>query len=303
MFLLILGVETFIAIMKKHFLSLIVLLAFSIGANAGKIVTDSIYSKKLNCWQKYNVYLPTGYEKSGKEYPVVYLLHGLYGNYSNWDKSGNMKLVADELISSQEACEMVIVMPNAGASDVRSYQNGYFNVQDWPYEDFFYQEFLPEVESKYRIIGDKEHRAIMGLSMGGGGSVVYCQRHPDMFSSCYAMSAWLDNKMGEVAGANTKKDKLWIVSKSVQDNSAVDFVKNADEETVKKLKSVKWFVDCGDDDILFDVNVLFYQTMRSRKIKCELRINNGIHNWEYWHLALRNALPFASRNFGSQVQR
>ena len=283
--------------MKKYFLSLIVLLAFSVGASASKIVTDSIYSKKLNCWQKYNVYLPTGFEKSEKQYPVVYLLHGLYGNYSNWDKSGGMKLVADELISSGEACEMVIVMPNAGDSDVRNYQNGYFNVEDWPYEDFFYQEFLPEVEKKYRIIGDKEHRAIMGLSMGGGGSVVYSQRHPEMFSSCYAMSAWLDNKMGEVGGKNAKKDKLYIVAKSVSDNSAVDFVEKADEETVKKLRTVKWFIDCGDDDFLMDLSVLLYQNMRAKKIKAELRIRNGVHNWEYWHTALRAALPFASRNF------
>ena len=283
--------------MKKHILSLIVLLAFSIGASASKIVTDSIFSKKLNCWQKYNVYLPTGFEKSEKKYPVVYLLHGLYGNYSNWDKSGGMKLVADELISSGEACEMVIVMPNAGDSDVRNYQNGYFNVEDWPYEDFFYQEFLPEVEKKYRIIGDKEHRAIMGLSMGGGGSVVYSQRHPEMFSSCYAMSAWLDNKMGEVGGQNAKKDKLYIVAKSVSDNSAVDFVEKADEETVKKLRTVKWFIDCGDDDFLMDLSVLLYQNMRAKKIKAELRIRNGVHNWEYWHTALRAALPFASRNF------
>ena len=283
--------------MKKHILSLIVLLAFSIGASASKIVTDSIFSKKLNCWQKYNVYLPTGFEKSEKQYPVVYLLHGLYGNYSNWEKSGGMKLVADELISSGEACEMVIVMPNAGDSDVRNYQNGYFNVEAWPYEDFFYQEFLPEVEKKYRIIGDKEHRAIMGLSMGGGGSVVYSQRHPEMFSSCYAMSAWLDNKMGEVGGQNAKKDKLYIVAKSVSDNSAVDFVEKADEETVKKLRTVKWFIDCGDDDFLMDLSVLLYQNMRAKKIKAELRIRNGVHNWEYWHTALRAALPFASRNF------
>ena len=96
---------------------------------------------------------------------------------------------------------------------------------------------------------------------------------------------------------NLKKDKLYIVAKSVSDNSAVDFVENADEETVKKLKTVKWFVDCGDDDILFDVNVLFYQKMRAKRIKTELRIRNGVHNWEYWHTALRTALPFASRNF------
>lgn len=283
--------------MKKYILSLILLLSISVSATAGKIVTDSIYSKKLNCWQKYNVYLPTGFEKSAKQYPVVYLLHGLYGNYSNWDKSGGMKLIADELIGTGEACEMVIVMPNAGDSDVRNYQNGYFNVEGWPYEDFFYQEFLPEVEKKYRILGNKEHRAIMGLSMGGGGSVVYCQRHPDMFSSCYAMSAWLDNKMGQVGGKNQKKDKLMIVCQSVCDNSAIDFVEKADDATIQKLRTVRWFIDCGDDDFLMDLSVLLYQKMRDKKIKAELRINNGVHNWEYWHLALRNALPFASRNF------
>lgn len=283
--------------MKKYILSLILLLGISLSATAGKIVTDSIFSKNLNCWQKYNVYLPTGFEKSAKQYPVVYLLHGLYGNYSNWDKSGGMKLIADELIGTGEACEMVIVMPNAGDSDVRNYQNGYFNVEGWPYENFFYNEFLPEVEKKYRIIGDKEHRAVMGLSMGGGGSVVYCHRHPDMFSSCYAMSAWLDNKMGQVGGKNQKKDKLFIVCQSVSDNSAIDFVEKADEATVKKLRTVKWFIDCGDDDFLMDLSVLLYQKMRDKKIKAELRINNGVHNWEYWHLALRNALPFASRNF------
>jgi len=283
--------------MKKYFLSLIVLLAFSVSASASKIVTDSIYSQKLNCWQKYNVYLPTGFEKSDMQYPVVYLLHGLYGSYPNWEKSGNMKLVADELITSGEACPMVIVMPNAGSPDVRNYQNGYFNVEDWPYEDFFFQEFMPEVEKKYKVIGDKEHRAIMGLSMGGGGSVVYCQRHPEIFSSCYAMSAWLDNKMGEVGGKNQKKDKLFIVAQSVSDNSAIDFVEKADDETVKNLRTVKWFIDCGDDDFLMDLSVLLHQKMRGKRIKSELRIRNGVHNWEYWHLALRMALPFASRNF------
>ncbi|MBO7561409.1 MAG: esterase family protein [Bacteroidales bacterium] len=283
--------------MKKYILSIIVLLAFSVFANASKVVTDSIYSNNLKCWQKYNVYLPTGFEKSEKQYPVVYLLHGLYGSYFNWEKSGNMKLVADELISSGEADEMVIIMPNAGDYDVRNYQNGYFNVVDWPYEDFFFNELLPAAEKKYRVIGDKEHRAIMGLSMGGGGSVVYSQRHPDMFSSCYAMSAWLDNKMGEVAGNNQKKDKLYIVCESVSEHSAINFVENADDATIAKLKTVKWFIDCGDDDFLMDLSILLYQKMRDKKIKAELRIRNGVHNWEYWHTALRMALPFASRNF------
>ena len=103
--------------------------------------TESIASKKLGCEQKYNVYLPAGY-KASEHYPVIYLLHGLYGDYTNWVQMGGMKAVVDELMATGELCPAVIVMPNAGDSDVHNYQNGYFNVKDWPYEDFFFQEFL-----------------------------------------------------------------------------------------------------------------------------------------------------------------
>ena len=166
----------------------------------------------------------------------------------------------------------------------------------WNYEDFFFQEFVPAVEMKYHAVGDKGHRAVMGLSMGGGGSTVYCQRHPDMFSSCYAMSAWLDNQNNNV-GVGQEKDKRYYVSEAVKEHSALRFVEQADDETKKQLRTVKWFFDCGDDDFLFDQSVRLHQLMRNARIKDELRIRNGVHNWEYWHLALRMALPFASRNF------
>lgn len=282
--------------MKKFLLSMIMLLGIGVSAFAGKIVTDSIYSKTLNFTHKYNVYLPDGYDKSDQKYPVVYLLHGMYGGYSDWAKMGNMKLVADELISSGEACPMVIVMPNAGDWDIYKVQNGYFNIPGWNYEDFFFKEFMPEVESKYRILGDKYHRAIMGLSMGGGGCVVYCQKHPEDFCACYAMSAWLDTKSLNDEKAD-KGDMLYTLNRSVRENSALDFVENADAATVEKLRSIKWFIDCGDEDHLLDQNVTFYQKMRAKKIKAELRVRNSGHNWEYWHTALRLALPFASRSF------
>ena len=282
--------------MKKIFLPLIMLLCSVIGANAGKIVTDSIKSNILNFTIKYNVYLPDGFDQSDEQYPVVYLLHGMYGAYEDWDKMGRMKLVADEQIKSGESCPMVIVMPTAGDYDIYKVQNGYFNVPGWRYEDFFFQEFMPEVEKKYRIKSDKGHRSIMGLSMGGGGCTVYCQKHPDMFSSCYAMSAWLDTKNLNEEKAR-QGDMLYMLNKSVRENSAIDFVENADENTVKNLRSIKWFIDCGDEDHLLDQNVLFYQKMRQKKIKAEFRVRNSGHNWEYWHTALKLALPFASRSF------
>ena len=144
----------------------------AVPARAGKVVTDSLFSAVLSTSVKYNVYLPDGYEKSSRTYPVVYLLHGLYGTYSDWQERGGVKGIADELISSGDAVPMIIIMPNAGGADVHNIQNGYFNVKDWAYEDFFFKEFIPAVEAKYHAIGDKGHRAVMGLSMGGGGSTV-----------------------------------------------------------------------------------------------------------------------------------
>ena len=197
------------------------LLLQACSAKIGKVVTDSIQSEILGAEVPYNVYLPYGFENSGKQYPVVYLLHGLSDDYTAWVEKGHMQAVADDLIGKGEACEMIIVMPNAGGEDTHNIWNGYFDMPGWNYEDFFFQEFIPAVEAKYRGIGDKEHRAIMGLSMGGGGSVVYSQKHPDMFSSCYAMSAWLDNKSDEVWPNDSPKDCLYYVVEAVREHSGI----------------------------------------------------------------------------------
>lgn len=263
-------------------------------AAQSEIVTGTMKSAKLGVDQGYNVYLPDGYDSS-KHYPVIYLLHGLWGSYPDWVKQGRMQTVADQLIESGEVVPVVIIMPNAGDSDVINYQNGYFNVPGWPYEDFFYEEFLPAVEKKYNCGGSKGQRAIMGLSMGGGGCTVYAQRHPDMYSSCYAMSAWLDNK--DRADRGGSGSKLLVTDRSVREHSALDFVDNADAATLKALRSVKWFFDIGDEDHHLVTNVTMFTKMKARGIKAELRVRDGVHNWEYWHTALFTALPFASRNF------
>ena len=149
----------------------------------GVVREDRIDSKILGEEVPFNVYLPAGFQDSGESYPVVYLLHGLSDTYDAWVSKGRMKDVADLLIASGEIVPMVIVMPNAGHPDIRNEWNGYFNMPGRRYEDFFFGELIPQVEKKYRGVGDKAHRAVMGLSMGGGGSTSYAQRHPDSFST------------------------------------------------------------------------------------------------------------------------
>ena len=281
--------------MKKSFLTIVLTLCATL-ASAGRIVVDSIHSTVLGATVKYNVYLPSGYERSQAQYPVIYLLHGLTDTYTAWDQKGGVGAIADEVIESGEAVPAVIIMPNAGDPDVNNVWNGYFNMPGWSYEDFFFNELMPTAESKYRCISDKGHRAVMGLSMGGGGSIGYSQRHPDKFSSCYAMSPWLNSGSGRV-GPNGEKTKMFYTMEAVHEHSALTFMDNADDAVKEQLRTVAWFLDCGDDDGLLGDTFEYYKRLRFARIKAEFRVRNGGHTWEYWRAALRTSLPFASRNF------
>lgn len=280
----------------RRLLFFICFLLSVIGTKAGRIITDSISSKTLGANVKFNVYVPSNFEDSNNHYPVVYLLHGLSDTYRAWEQKGSMLEITDELVESGEIVPTVIIMPNAGGNDVHEIWNGYFNMPGWNYEDFFFNELIPQVESKYRCGGSKEKRAIMGLSMGGGGSVVYAQRHPDKFSSCYAMSPWLYSE-GGVMGPNGEMDKMYYTSQSVKENSPIEFMENADDSAKQSLKTVKWFFDCGDDDMLLHDTYELYKEMTLSFINVEFRVRNGNHNWEYWRASLRMALPFASQSF------
>ena len=285
----------------KRILTATLLLALVAGAQAqplrrSEITKHSVQSAILGEEVAYNLYLPAGYDAATPErYPVIYLLHGLYGTYADWETAGHMQDVVDELIASGECQPVIIVTPNAGDPDVHNNWNGYFNMPGRNYEDFFFQEFIPAVESTWKILGDKSHRSIMGMSMGGGGCTVYAQRHPELFSSCYNMSGWLDEPELD---PDMPKDKLYLVCQAIHEHNAIGFVSNADDATLERLRTVKWFIDCGDDDDLIEQALRLFLAMWEKEVPSELRVRNGEHNWEYWHTALRLALPFASRNFG-----
>lgn len=259
-----------------------------------RVITDSISSNVLQATRHYNVYLPKSYfTDKDKTFPVLYLLHGLDGTNQDWSRRGHVKDVMDQLTASGEACDMVIIMPNAGGTPGVDW-NGYFNMPGWNYEDFFFNELIPEVEKKYRIEGRKEKRALAGLSMGGGGTISYAQRHSELFSAAYAMSALTELPGGRVTEGS---DKISLLNKSVSELNCVDYVRNADDNTKDALRDIKWFVDCGDDDFLFDVNINYVMAMKDARIPLEFRVRDGGHTWEYWHSALYTALPFVSRTF------
>lgn len=291
--------------MMKKVLSILAIFAVAFCASAqfpwgpqSKVMTDSIHSDILDAYRQYTVYLPASYEtETARTYPVLYLLHGMSGVNTSWFNDQRCKDVMDQLVASGEAQEMIIVSPNAGGV-VNKDWNGYFNMPGWAYEDFFYKEFVPHIEKTFRVKADKEHRAIAGLSMGGGGSTSYAQRHPEMFCAVYAMSALMNIPTGSENPTADKNDKMSLLTKSVMDNSCVKYVQDADEARKNQLRSVKWFVDCGDDDFLLDRNIEFVQAMHRAFIPVEFRVRDGGHTNEYWHSALYTCLPFVSRNFG-----
>lgn len=291
--------------MKRSLLSLLLIsLAFLASAQPArgresKVETRTIRSKVLNAERDYTIYLPPSYEQEpGRRYPILYLLHGMIDTNKGWYERGHVKDVMDQLVASGEVVEMIIVTPNAGGNIYEGVWNGYFDMPGWAYETFFFTEFLPQIESSYRVIGNKENRAIAGLSMGGGGATVYAQKYPELFNSVYAMSALMNIPQQDAALSQRPDDKMAILTRSVQENSAVRFVEEANDERVKKLRSVNWFVDCGDDDFLLDRNIEFNRAMRDKQIRPEFRVRDGGHTWEYWHSALYTCLSYVSRNFG-----
>ena len=265
-----------------------------------RVITDTVYSEVLKAKRAYTVYLPKSFEQNReKKYPVLYLLHGMWEKNDVWANRGHIKDVMDCLTASGEACEMIIVTPDAGGGDPNIFQNGYFDMPGWKYETFFFTEFLPSIEKRYRAIGDKWHRAIAGLSMGGGGAASYGQRHSDMFCAVYAMSALMDIPQEGAARFDDPNGKLAVLTRSVIEKSCMKYITASNEERKTELRSVAWFVDCGDDDFLLDRNIEFYRAMRGANIPCQFRVRDGGHTWEYWHSALYTCLPFVSRQYNS----
>ena len=251
----------------------------------------TVESKLLGVEKEYSVYLPDGYGKSTEKYPVLYLLHGAWGTHNSWvraegSRGGNLQAIADAEIAAGRCKKMVVVVPDArGEGEKNGGKNmGYFNVENWPYETFFFEEFIPHIEKKFKVLATKEGRAIAGLSMGGGGSFVYAQRHPDMFNAAYSTSGLLDHRY-RPKKVDSYENIGWYWS--VAATSPVEYVRNATAEQLEKLRTVRWMLDCGDDDGIISTNIDFFVEMKREKVPVEFRVRNGKHNWAFW----REALP------------
>jgi enterochelin esterase-like enzyme len=284
--------------MKKYLVVCLVLLIMPLilKAQMGKILENvTLKSKILNMERRYSVYLPPDYDISNHSYPVLYLLHGSGDDHTGWVQFGEVSLIADKAINEGKATEMIIIMPDANTG-----RKGYFNSIDgnFRYEDFFFQELIPYVEKTYRVRAEKQFRAVAGLSMGGGGTLIYALHHPEMFSAACPMSAAVrsfaenrDRTSEEIKALNLTEDQIDEYYKNLD---AIYLVNNMPDD---QKTQVRWYIDCGDDDFLYEGNSLLHIAMRKNEIPHEFRIRDGEHNWTYWRESLPEVLAFISQGF------
>ena len=291
--------------MKKYYLIIAMALALFQNANAqpnaGKYIEDlTLESKYLKGTRHYSVYLPADYQVSERTYPVLYLLHGAGDNHTSWEQFGEVRQIADKAIADGDATPMIIVMPDA--------HEGYFNELDnsWHGEDFFFEELIPHIEKNYRVKTDKQYRAVAGLSMGGGGSIGYALRHPDMFSAVCPLSAapgpatydeFIERSYRRIGKERTDRQPKETLDSTYIETNLIEKFRSLDGDQLEKVRKLNWYFDCGDDDHLSIRLGGMREAMDDKKINHEYRIRDGRHNWEYWRGSLPEVLKFVSKSF------
>ncbi len=293
--------------MKKNCIFLYLLLiicSFSVKVNAqtavGKVEEHlSVVGASGAVSGYFSIYLPPNYTTGNRRFPVVYLLHGYSGGENNWIQFGNMERTMNEGIAKGELCEMIVVMPDAGNS---WYVNDAAGKNK--YEDFFTKDLIPYIDKTYATRAKKEFRGIAGLSMGGYGALLLSLKHNDLFVACSGLSSavftdeeiltsnqW-DYYFADIFGKNLQ-DSARLTAHFVANNPMAQ-MKTLDSEAIKK---VSFYLDCGDDDMLYRGNDALHTLMRNRQIPHEYRVRDGGHTWTYWRTGLPAALQFISTKF------
>lgn len=257
--------------------------------------TFELESRLMARKMPYKVIFPVNYDKkeeSGRIYPVIYLLHGLTGRFTDW-------YARTEIGEYAKALDAMIVMPEGGNgwySDSLADENG-------KYETYIIKELIPEIDKRFRTISRRENRAIAGLSMGGYGAVKFGLKYPEMF--------FLAGSFSGALGAAEISEKTFPgnIGRSIDSifgpaggeirkaNDIFDIVRRATREKIKGFPFL--YLDCGTEDFLFQNNRDFAALLAEKKVPHEFRQLPGKHDWEYWNKQVREFLRIVQRSFGA----
>jgi S-formylglutathione hydrolase FrmB len=288
-------------------LLLLAALAASLPLRAqSRIDCNALNSRILKREVHYCVYLPAGYDAGAaahppRSYPVLYFLHGLGDNERTLFNSGGWTLL-DDLRSRRKIGQFLIVAPEGG-------RTFYINSADSSvrYSDFFLQEFIPLIESKYRVGRGRGNRAISGISMGGYGSLRFAFAHPEMFSAVSAQSAALitasPQELDTAARSGAPLGKLLatvfgtpIDVQHWKDNSP--FVLASRNQAA--LRRMAIYFNCGqDDDYGFEKGAaVMHEQLQKEKVEHEYHPFPGDHSLSYFLDHFTEVMEFHSRAFG-----
>lgn len=231
--------------------------------------------------RRMTVYTPAGYEDSNKQYPVLYLLHGAGGDENAWSELGRAIQILDNLIAQGKAEPMIVVMPNGNGAQGAvpgEYPNSMYKplfanpkTMEGSFEKAF-PDIMKYVESHYRTINDKNHRAIAGLSMGGFHSLYISANNPDLFGYVGLFSAAINR---QAKGENT------YIYENLEAKLAKQF------SNAPKL----YFIGIGNTDFLFQDNVKYRELLDANGYEYEYMETDGGHEWRNWRKYLNHFVP------------
>jgi enterochelin esterase-like enzyme len=224
----------------------------------GKIDTITYQSTTVGNPRKAIIYTPPGYSKK-KKYPVLYLLHGIGGDEKEWLNGGNPQIILDNLYAEGKIEQMIVVMPNGRAmKNDRAIGNIMAPDKVQAFADFekdLLNDLIPHIEKSFSVLTDREHRAIAGLSMGGGQSLNFGLTHLDKFS-------WIG---GFSSAPNTKAPEVLIPD-----------IKAAKEQ-IKLL-----YLSCGASDGLISFSYRLHDYLNKNTIPHIYFIEPGVHDFKVW---------------------
>ncbi len=224
----------------------------------GKIDTITYDSKTVGTQRRAIIYIPPAYSKK-KKYPVLYLLHGIGGDEKEWLNGGKPQVIMDNLYADGKIEPMIIVMPNGRAmKDDRAVGNIFDSAKVQAFATFemdLLNDLVPFIEKKYPVYTDREHRAIAGLSMGGGQSLNFGLGHLDKF-------AWVG---GFSSAPNTKKPEELV----------------PDPEKAKQQLKLLW-ISCGDSDRLINFSKRTHDYLQEHNVPHIYYIEPGVHDFKVW---------------------
>lgn len=232
-------------------------------------------SNSLQMARRMHVYTPPGYEKGNTKYPVFYLLHGGGDDDSGWPTIGRAGFILDNLIAAGKAKPMIVVMPNGSMPPVpgATQAQGMSRMRE-QFADELLKDVMPHVEKNYRVLTNRENRAVAGLSMGGFQTLDLALSRPELFDYVGVFSSGF-------FGATI-------------DEAETKYAKVLQDPNYNKNKKLFW-IEIGKDDFVMDANKKTMALLDKHQIKYQYKETDGGHTWVNWRQYLNEFAPILFR--------